>query len=354
MPATPITRRRPAWPLPSSVDRQALVNQQVNWAAPQRAGGDQPHLRAGPGRATTPRPPRHADRPSRTADDHLDHDTVGQGGSVNFPATSDPTRRPRLMDAAGYFRTAPDPWDDVWSECRSRSALAVDEGDPWAAARRRSCRRSCRRPASRSPSFPSRRRGGRERRCPRFGRPGAAAATSSPFLSQAVAWYTPICSARPGRTARRTGRATTTPPSTTGHHGVATAQSRTRRRPTTPQPTPAVGRTWWPCPSSPNPVPGLEPHGGRSDADPRRATASCGTPSTGPSGSPSPPTTRRRRCPAIGRRRAEGQSVPARYDLWALLRVARQSEWRNRQTRQLEGLVPARAWGFKSPLRHVV
>ena len=29
------------------------------------------------------------------------------------------------------------------------------------------------------------------------------------------------------------------------------------------------------------------------------------------------------------------------------------SEWRNWQTRQLEGLVPARAWGFKSPLRHV-
>ena len=28
------------------------------------------------------------------------------------------------------------------------------------------------------------------------------------------------------------------------------------------------------------------------------------------------------------------------------------SEWRNWQTRQLEGLVPARAWGFKSPLRH--
>ena len=28
------------------------------------------------------------------------------------------------------------------------------------------------------------------------------------------------------------------------------------------------------------------------------------------------------------------------------------SKWRNRQTRQLEGLVPERAWGFKSPLRH--
>ena len=28
------------------------------------------------------------------------------------------------------------------------------------------------------------------------------------------------------------------------------------------------------------------------------------------------------------------------------------SEWRNWQTRQLEGLVPARVWGFKSPLRH--
>jgi hypothetical protein len=31
---------------------------------------------------------------------------------------------------------------------------------------------------------------------------------------------------------------------------------------------------------------------------------------------------------------------------------ATSSEWRNRQTRQLEGLVPERAWGFKSPLRH--
>src|SRR5579862_8555904 len=29
------------------------------------------------------------------------------------------------------------------------------------------------------------------------------------------------------------------------------------------------------------------------------------------------------------------------------------SEWRNRQTRQLEGLVRAISWGFKSPLRHV-
>jgi hypothetical protein len=28
------------------------------------------------------------------------------------------------------------------------------------------------------------------------------------------------------------------------------------------------------------------------------------------------------------------------------------SEWRNWQTRQLEGLVSARTWGFKSPLRH--
>ena len=30
------------------------------------------------------------------------------------------------------------------------------------------------------------------------------------------------------------------------------------------------------------------------------------------------------------------------------------SEWRNRQTRQPKELVPARAWGFKSPLRHQV
>jgi hypothetical protein len=30
------------------------------------------------------------------------------------------------------------------------------------------------------------------------------------------------------------------------------------------------------------------------------------------------------------------------------------SEWRNRQTRQLEGLVPSGACGFKSRLRHYV
>ena len=49
-------------------------------------------------------------------------------------------------------------------------------------------------------------------------------------------------------------------------------------------------------------------------------------------------------------RKSLGDAAWARYDLTLL--GGPTSKWRNRQTRQLEGLVPERAWGFKSPLRH--
>src|SRR5580692_4342695 len=59
---------------------------------------------------------------------------------------------------------------------------------------------------------------------------------------------------------------------------------------------------------------------------------------------------------------ASGRRGPNRTAEWVVGRAlrspgadfsaVRSSEWRNRQTRQLEGLVPERAWGFKSPLRH--
>ena len=59
------------------------------------------------------------------------------------------------------------------------------------------------------------------------------------------------------------------------------------------------------------------------------------------------------------RQRQRGPNRTAEWLLGRALRspgadfsAVRSSEWRNRQTRQLEGLVPERAWGFKSPLRH--
>ena len=62
---------------------------------------------------------------------------------------------------------------------------------------------------------------------------------------------------------------------------------------------------------------------------------------------------------AVGGRRPFGWGLK-RADAHALrsadaaFQLSSPSEWRNRQTRQLEGLVPARAWGFKSPLRHAL
>ena len=69
------------------------------------------------------------------------------------------------------------------------------------------------------------------------------------------------------------------------------------------------------------------------------AAGAVGGPGSGPAA-----VARREAEVRVSRRRAtiSGRCVP----------VASSSEWRNRQTRQLEGLVPARAWGFKSPLRH--
>ena len=51
-------------------------------------------------------------------------------------------------------------------------------------------------------------------------------------------------------------------------------------------------------------------------------------------------------CGPAGPHRDLATMAPCSYER------ATTSEWRNRQTRQLEGLVPERVWGFKSPLRH--
>jgi ABC-type transport system substrate-binding protein len=58
---------------------------------------------------------------------------IGQGGSVNFPITSSPTQANALMVASGFARTPPGTWHSAFG-VPLPLPMVVDEGDPWAAA----------------------------------------------------------------------------------------------------------------------------------------------------------------------------------------------------------------------------
>ncbi len=140
------------------------------------------------------------------------------------------------------------------------------------------------------------------------------------------------------------------------HRSLGNNSTPTKRTPSTPRPTQCFGPTWLGCRSSTN--------------QPSRRGAGIGQCLTCTERSQSPLV-----CLRLGREstridRQYDASVAPLVERWPtkrrigdaitslgtsdlnIARCTHSSEWRNRQTRQLEGLVPARAWGFKSPLRH--
>ena len=155
-----------------------------------------------------------------------------------------------------------------------------------------------------------------------------------------------------------------------GDDGLAAAQPEHGGRLLQRRRTRSCGTRWSRFRSSPSRRPWSGAGRSAGSTPMPRSTASSGSPSCGRSGHRSRPATRRRRCrgsrgvtagavrpPQVvagGARAQEGADGHALRSPDAAFQLQRPSEWRNRQTRQLEGLVPARAWGFKSPLRHHV
>jgi ABC-type transport system substrate-binding protein len=118
-----------------SVDRQALVDEQADWALSSVLAGSshiysqgQSAYHAAPLTTTTTVPGAAPTTSSSTSTTAID-----QGGSVNFPTTPDPTEVAALMTASGFTRVAPSGWLTALGQPLSLS-LVVDAGDPWAAA----------------------------------------------------------------------------------------------------------------------------------------------------------------------------------------------------------------------------
>ena len=177
-----------------SVNRQALVNEQAAWAYAdvevasshiysQGQAGYHPAplttTTTAPGSAPTP------STPSPTT-------AIVQGGSVNFPITPDPAEVAALMGASGYARTAPGDWLNVLGQPLT-IRLVVDDADSWAAATAPQLQEQLEE-AGFAVTLSQ---------VPGAGAAGQALAdgaadaaliprTSSPFLSQAVAWYTDL------------------------------------------------------------------------------------------------------------------------------------------------------------------
>jgi peptide/nickel transport system substrate-binding protein len=119
-----------------SLDRQALVTQQADWALPsvqvasshiyaQGQSGYHPSTSA---TTTTTSPGSAPAGPTTTSTT-----SINQGGSVNFPVTPSPQQAVALMTASGFERTDGSTWHSAFGNPLTLH-LVVDDGDPWAAA----------------------------------------------------------------------------------------------------------------------------------------------------------------------------------------------------------------------------
>jgi peptide/nickel transport system substrate-binding protein len=117
-----------------SVNRQKLVDTQVNWAAPgiQVANSHvyaqgQPGYKSPSGSSTTTTIP--ASSTTSTPTTHID-----SGGSVNFPVTPVPNQAAAFASAAGLVRGGGNPMYHSAFGTPFTLRLAYDAADPWAAS----------------------------------------------------------------------------------------------------------------------------------------------------------------------------------------------------------------------------
>jgi peptide/nickel transport system substrate-binding protein len=116
-----------------TIDRQALVNQQVSWAAAGIMPGNshltvqgQPNYKpASTGSPTTTVPPSTSSTSTTV---------LGAGGSVNFPVTPVPAQAAAYIAATGLVRSPGDPYYHSSFGAPFQLHMVYDSSDPWAEA----------------------------------------------------------------------------------------------------------------------------------------------------------------------------------------------------------------------------
>jgi len=175
-----------------SVDRQALVNQQAAWALSSvevassniYAQGESGY-HAAPLTTTTTTPGAAPATPTSTSTT-----AIVQGGSVNFPITPDPTEVADLMGVSGFARTAPGDWLNVLGQPLT-IRLVADEGDSWAAATAPQLQEQLE-DAGFAVTLSLAPTAAAAGQALADGSADLIPQTTSPFLSQTVAWYTDL------------------------------------------------------------------------------------------------------------------------------------------------------------------
>jgi peptide/nickel transport system substrate-binding protein len=176
-----------------SVDRQALVTDQADWALPnvqvadshiyvQGESGYKASQAVSAASSSTAPPP-----PSSTSTT-----VINQGGTLNFPVTTSPQEAAALMLASGYNRDGTGTYHSAFGAPLTLH-LVVDEDDPWAKATAPQLEAQLEHAGFVLSVYPaaSAEQAG-EVMADGFADLALLPRTISPFLSQTLAWYSPL------------------------------------------------------------------------------------------------------------------------------------------------------------------
>jgi peptide/nickel transport system substrate-binding protein len=183
-----------------SVDREALTTRQADWALSSvQVATSHLFAQGEPGYHTTPSTtPTTTPSAAPTTSTSTSTTVIDQGGTVNFPVVPSPTEASDLMVTSGYFRTGTGTWHNDFSVTLTLN-LAVDESDPWAASvapQLQSQLESAGFSVSLTPERSAVAAG--ELLADGTADVALIPRTSTPFLSESVAWYSNLLGA-PGQ-----------------------------------------------------------------------------------------------------------------------------------------------------------
>ena len=118
-----------------SIDRQALVTKEADWALSSiQVGTSHIYAQGQSGYHSSPLTSSTTTVPAApTTSTSTSTTVIGQGGAINFPITPSPAQASALMIDSGYSRPIPGTWHNAFGLALTIH-LVVDEGDPWAAA----------------------------------------------------------------------------------------------------------------------------------------------------------------------------------------------------------------------------
>jgi len=177
-----------------SVDRQALVQRQVSWAlASVQVATSHIYAQGQSGYHASPSTtPTTAPTAPPTTSTSTSTTIIGEGGMVNFPATPSPAQAAALMVASGFSRSGTGMWHSAFSAPLT-IRMAVDEGDPWAMASASQIQSQLQSAGFAVTVIPEASQAAAgEKLSDGSADLALIPRTSSPFLSQVLAWYSDL------------------------------------------------------------------------------------------------------------------------------------------------------------------